>query len=142
MGLGSKGIKKKSYLISTPNHSLLSLHLHILLLLSIGQRPRDTKQESTGTDDPQSSAAEHHTGLCERADPRDGGGESEAGRRRNHVSESCKTVGEGLALEFNFGFIGNFGFWGVLGKAMLVLMVVLCGYRCAGLHGFLLCVRV
>ena len=53
--------KKKTqdtYLVSSLDHSLLALHLDVLLLLGVGQGEWHTEQESTGADNPKGLAAE------------------------------------------------------------------------------------
>lgn len=47
-----------TYLVSSLDHSLLALHLDVLLLLGVGQGEWHTEQESTGADNPKGLAAE------------------------------------------------------------------------------------
>lgn len=49
---------QNTYLVSSLDHSLLALHLDVLLLLGVGQGEWHTKQESTGADNPKGLAAE------------------------------------------------------------------------------------
>lgn len=85
-------MKVSTNLISTPDHTLLALHLDILLLLGVGQRPRNTKQEGTGAYDPQCPTAEQQTGLCEGCDRVDSVEETAAMSRRNDVLQSVDTL--------------------------------------------------
>lgn len=101
-----------THIISALNHTLLTLQLDILLLLGIGQSPRDTDQESTGAQDPQRLAAEAQAGLGEGGDGGDGARERAARRRGDHVLQSRQAVQEGLAVEFVIGLVGDFGLWG------------------------------
>ena len=100
----------ETYLISSPNHTLLPLQLHILLLLGIRKRPRNTQQECGSADNPQCPTTEQNAGLCERGDEGDGGGKLAAGGGRDHVSQGSETVAEVFALDFDFVFVGDFGF--------------------------------
>lgn len=101
----------ETYLISSPNHTLLPLQLHILLLFGIRKRPRNTQQECGSADNPQCPTTEQNAGLCERGDEGNGGRKLAAGGGRNHVSQGSQTVTEVFALDFNFVFVRDFGFY-------------------------------
>lgn len=105
-----KGLKSNTYLIGTLDHALLPLHLDVLLLLGVGQRPRDTNQESAGTDNPQGLAAEGQTGLAEGCERRNGVGDGAARGGRDHVFQGGDTLVEGFVLEDFLFFVGDFRF--------------------------------
>jgi hypothetical protein len=47
-----------TYLVSSLDHSLLALHLDVLLLLGVSQGEWHTEQESTGADNPEGLSTE------------------------------------------------------------------------------------
>lgn len=98
-----------TYLVSSLDHSLLALHLDVLLLLGVGQGEWHTEQESTGADNPEGLAAERKAGLGEVCDGRDGVGNSEAGGGGNDVFQSSDTLVERLGLELNILVVGDLG---------------------------------
>lgn len=116
----------QTYLVGTLDHTLLPLHLNVLLLLGIGQRPRNTNQEGTGADNPQGFSAEGQAGLGQGCDRRDGVGSSAARGGWDHVFQGGDTLVKGLILEDLFFFIGDFRFcFPCITKSDTVLMVLM-----------------
>lgn len=105
-----------TYLIGTLDHTLLTLQLDILLLLSVGKSPRDTEQESTGAENPERAAAEGNTRLCERGHVGGCVGGLLAGGGRDNVFQGGETVEKGLGLDVIVGLDGDLGLcnWEVL----------------------------
>lgn len=99
-----------TYLISTLDHALFPLHLDVLLFLGVSQRPRDTNQESTGADNPQSLSTERQAGFAEGCERGDGVGDGAARGGRDHVFQGGDTLVEGFLFEDFFFFVGDFRF--------------------------------
>ena len=99
-----------TYLVSTLDHTLLALHLDVLLLFGVGQSPRDTEKEGAGADDPQRLTAEQDARLCEGGDGVDSAGELAAGGGGDDVFQGIETVVEGLAVKLKVGLNGDLGF--------------------------------
>lgn len=102
---------RRTNLISPPNHALLALHLDVLLLLSVGQRPGHSQQEGARAEDPQRLAAKADRRLGERGQRRDGAGDAAPRGWGNDVLQGGDTFVECLVLNVNGGVGGDFGFY-------------------------------
>lgn len=98
-----------TYLVGSLNHSLLTLHLDVLLLLGVSEGEGHTKQESAGADNPEGLSAEGKGGLGKGCDGGDGVGDSAAGGGGNDIFQGSDTLVKRLALEFNIFIIGDLG---------------------------------
>ena len=88
--------KYKTNLVSTPHHTLLPLHLHILLLLRKSQCPRNTQQESRCGNHPKRLSAKRKSRFCGIRESGDGSCDATAGLRGDNILESDDAVVQGF----------------------------------------------